>query len=107
MNDRFLTLQCAHALGYRIEVSQKAAPPPKYPCAVRVSHGKKPAFWFNPLFNKAQAFNMLLSFDLSICPEVDNWSVWNNDDSSIVPGNDQDLQRAIVECVAGIKRGST
>lgn len=107
MSDRFLTIQCAHALGYHIETLPKAGPPPQHPCAIRVSQGKRAAFWFNPLHNKEQAFNMLLNFGLSICPETDNWSVWDNEDSSIVPGDDQDLQCAIVKCVAGIKRGGT
>jgi hypothetical protein len=103
--DRVMVLRCAHAMGYRIETVRRSPPPPRTggDCAVRVSQGKKAPFWFNPLYNKEQAFNMLLNFGLSVTPEGDSWCVFDNDAAPALgrEASNPDLQRAIVECVMG------
>ena len=59
---------------------------------------------YDPLHDDAQAMALVKKFSLSVGPaDGDDWCAWDNDDSSIEQGYDENLNRAIVECVAGMK----
>lgn len=61
-------------------------------------------FDYNPLHDDAQAMALVKKFRLSIGPDDDSvkWCVWDNEDSSIEQIWGDDLNRAIVECIAAM-----
>ena len=95
MTDLEITRLCAEAMGVTYEV---------HPI-----RGKILRYWFmdgnterefNPLYNDAQAMALVKQMQLFIMPEHEglNWAVSDKSDHEIV--NDDDLNRAICECVA-------
>lgn len=100
MNDHEMTMLCAAALG--LDFSNED------------SHGNagQHVFYYNkygvltefdPLCNDAQAMALVRHLKLAVAYELGHWEAWNHLDNSHpshIVGGDEDLNRAIVECVA-------
>lgn len=100
--DYELTQRCARAIGLRLEVHTGLNAPPEFPSAVRVSQGKKKAYWYDPLHNKAHALDLLLSFGLSVKHNDGMWEIFDDTLGNFDCVTHSDLQRAIMVYVSGV-----
>lgn len=108
-DDIELTKRCALAMGYTVSPGAPGVVGDDDRLHVYescVNFAGVPALhhhWYWPLTDDGQALALVKRFGLSCGPaEGDDWAVWDNDDSKIAQAEGPDLNRAIVECVAGM-----
>lgn len=104
MTDLEITQFCAEAMGY--QTAESTSGPDKgtrYFCDYYDFHGK-----YDPLHDDAQAMALVKKFRLFIThDETDFWVEWSGPiggEEKVSWRADQDLNRAICECVAKIEK---
>lgn len=113
MTDLELTRLCAEAMEYLVEREEIGGWHPNCGWYCRESGSQygapKPLFLFAPLIDDAQAMGLVKRFKLVVCPvyEDDIFSTWKVFKAWPEPETPDhwgdDLNRAIVECVAKLK----
>ena len=99
MTDLEITKLCAEAMGFAVIKESKST---ELPAWVTVHDTSKAVanYDYFPLHDDAQAMALVKGLGLDIQRRTEGWHVYSRDNSSQSMTYDDDLNRAICECVA-------
>lgn len=100
MTDLEMTKLCAEAIG-KVPHASTRKEYQGVPVGVWLACHK-----YDPLHNDEQAMALVKKLKLTVSYEIDHWEAWNHLDNwhpSHIVGGDENINRAIVECVAKMR----